>query len=57
MADYRNGRKLISVTVQPDLYARVKECCSTLDVPVSVWARKVLEREVARHEMASEAVV
>ena len=49
MANYRNGRKLISVTVQPELYARIKDVCETTDVPVSVWARQALEREVRKH--------
>ena len=49
MATYRNGRKLISITCQPGLYDQVKEICADQDLPVSVWARKVLEREVKKY--------
>ena len=49
MATYRNGRKLISITCQPALYEQVKEICADQDLPVSVWARKVLEREVKKY--------
>ena len=55
MATYRNGRKLISITCQPALYDQIKDICSDLDLPVSVWARKVLEREVNKLK-ASELV-
>lgn len=49
MATYRNGRKLISITCQPALYEQVKGICADQDLPVSVWARKVLEREVKKY--------
>ena len=48
MATYRNGRKLISITCQPDLYQAIKDVCEEQDLPVSVWARKVLEREIKK---------
>lgn len=56
MANYRNGRKLVSVTCKEDLYSCIKECCDDLDLPISVWARKVLEREVRKHQNAKELV-
>ena len=50
MATYRNGRKLISITCQPALYDQIKAICADKDLPVSVWARKVLEAELGRHK-------
>ena len=55
MAVYRNGRKLISITCQPDLYEQVKQVCADQDLPVSVWARKVLEKEILKYK-ATELV-
>jgi hypothetical protein len=46
MATYRNGRKLISVTCKPELYDTIQLICKEKDLPVSVWARQVLEKEV-----------
>ena len=56
MANYRNGRKLLSVTCKEDLYQSIKDCCDELDLPVSVWARKVLEREAKKHHANKELV-
>lgn len=50
MATYRNGRKLISITCKPELYDTIQLLCKEKDLPVSVWCRKVLEAELARHK-------
>jgi hypothetical protein len=37
-----DGRRLIQLTMRPDLYDRIREHCRRLDVPITVWARSVI---------------
>lgn len=45
-----DGRKLIQLTAQPELYERIKQHCRALDVPITVWARELIKRELEAHE-------
>jgi hypothetical protein len=47
MADIRNGRKIVSVTMLPSLYVKLSCYCKTTDVPISLWVRKLIEKELA----------
>jgi hypothetical protein len=48
MADYRAGRKLVSVTFTEADYARFKTLCDQMDQPMSTTARKIINDEVER---------
>jgi hypothetical protein len=48
MSTRADKRLVISVTMQPDLYLRVKTHCRDTDIPVSVWVRQVLVEELNR---------
>ena len=50
MATYRNGRKLVSVTMTPELHERLVAVCEKQDVPLSVWCRAAIDREVTLAE-------
>lgn len=50
MADIKNGRKIVSVTMLPDLYDKLLQHCKDSDVPVSLWVRKLIEAELTRLE-------
>ena len=39
-------RKIVSVTMLPDLYEELVKHCKNIDVPVSVWCRDVIKREL-----------
>lgn len=42
-----DNRKLIQLTMKPDLYDRIRDHCSALDMPITVWARELIKRELA----------
>jgi hypothetical protein len=37
-----DGRRLIQITVQPDLYDKIREHCNSLDMPITVWVRGLM---------------
>ena len=39
-----DGRRVISVTMQPDLYDRLYAKCRQLDQPVTVFVRELLKQ-------------
>lgn len=41
-----DNRKLIQLTMKPDLYDRIRNHCSALDMPITVWARELIKREL-----------
>lgn len=43
-------RRVIQVTMQPDLYELVRQRCKKLDVPMTVWARELIKHELARRQ-------
>jgi len=43
-----DGRRLIQITVQPDLYDRIRQHCSSLDMPITVWVRGLMREAMAR---------
>ena len=46
MADCKSGRKVVSVTMLPDLYKELVEYCKSIDVPVSVWCRDLIKQKL-----------
>lgn len=49
-ASKNDGRKLIQVTMRPELHDQVKERCDELDLPVTVWIRELIKQALARPE-------
>ena len=49
-----DNRKLIQLTMKPDLYDRIRNHCSALDMPITVWARELIKRELAATEPQPE---
>lgn len=45
-----DGRKLIQLTMRPDLYHQIKEHCQSLDMPITIWARELIKRELANRK-------
>lgn len=48
-----DGRKLIQLTMRPDFYEQIRQHCQQLDMPVTVWARELIKRELASSEHES----
>ena len=38
-----NGRRIISVTMQPHLHEELCATCRRLDVPLTVWVREAIK--------------
>ena len=38
-----DGRRLIQLTMKPDLYDRIRQHCSSLDLPMTVWIRGLID--------------
>ena len=45
-----NNRKLIQLSVKPEFWEVIKAHCDRLDMPVTVWARELMKRELQLHE-------
>lgn len=41
-----DGRRLLQISMQPDYYKLVQDHCRRLDVPMTVWARDLIRREI-----------
>jgi hypothetical protein len=41
------GRKLIQLSVRPEFYELIRDHCNRLDMPVTVWARELMKRDLA----------
>jgi predicted DNA-binding protein len=41
-----DGRRIVSVTMQPELYAQLHEACRRLDQPVTVWVREAIKAQL-----------
>lgn len=43
-----DGRRIIQLTVSPDLYDQIRTHCSAIDMPITVWARTLIRQELHR---------
>jgi hypothetical protein len=48
MTTRSSNRRLIQVSVKPDLYERIREHCDQIDIPMAIWARELIKRELER---------
>lgn len=42
----KDGRRVIQVTLLSDVYDRIREHCDSLDLPITVWVRDLVKREL-----------
>jgi hypothetical protein len=42
------GRKLVQLSMKPEFYELIRQHCERLDMPVTVWARELIKRELER---------
>lgn len=41
-----DNRHFLQVTMQPSLYEEVKAHCKAIDMPITVWARQLMQKEL-----------
>jgi len=41
------NRRLIQVSVKPEYYELVRAHCNEIDVPIALWVRSLIQREIA----------
>jgi hypothetical protein len=41
--------RLVQLRFKPDFYDRIRSHCKALDVPITVWARELIRRELEQH--------
>jgi len=46
MDNFKNNRKVVSVTMTAELYDRLVRHCKDNDVPVSVWCRALIQQQL-----------
>jgi hypothetical protein len=39
-------RRLLQVSLKPDFYERVRQHCARIDLPMAIWVRQLIKREV-----------
>lgn len=42
-----SGRRLLQVSLKPEFYAQVQQHCHEIDVPMALWVRSLIQREIA----------
>ena len=40
------NRKLLQVSVKADLYERIRAHCDEIDMPMAIWTRELIKREL-----------
>ena len=44
------SRRLLQVSIKADLYERIRAHCVQLDIPMAIWARELIKREMERSQ-------
>lgn len=40
------NRRLLQVSVKPDFYEQIRAHCQQLDMPMAIWTRELIKREL-----------
>jgi hypothetical protein len=41
-------RRLLQVSLKPDFYERIRQHCARIDLPMAIWVRELIKREIGR---------
>lgn len=41
-------RKLLQVSLKPELHQAIRAHCAKLDVPMAIWVRDLIKREIQK---------
>jgi hypothetical protein len=39
-------RRLLQISVKPELYEQIRAHCAAIDMPMAIWARELIKREL-----------
>lgn len=42
-----DGRKVLSISCKPELDEAVRKHCEALDIPIAVWVRDLIKKELS----------
>lgn len=42
----KDGRRVIHLVINPDLYDRIQKHCEAVDQPLTPWVRELIKREL-----------
>ena len=48
MTTNASSRRLLQVSLKSELYEQVRQHCAQLDMPMAIWARELIKRELER---------
>ncbi len=40
------SRRLLQISLKPEVYEQIRIHCAQIDLPMAVWAREILKREL-----------
>lgn len=52
-----DNRRLLQVSMKPEFYAIVQQHCIELDIPMALWVRSLIQRELQKLDEPSMAKV
>lgn len=41
-------RRLLQISLKPELHEQIRVHCAQLDMPMAIWARELIKRELER---------
>lgn len=41
-------RRLLQISLKPELHEAIRRHCAAIDVPMAIWARELIKRELER---------
>ena len=48
MSNRKLSRKLLQVSLKSDLYEQIRLHCARIDIPMAIWARELIKRELSK---------
>ena len=48
-----DGRQVMSVTMQPEMFERIKAHCREMDVTTAVWVRRLLKEHLDQFDQGN----
>lgn len=43
-------RRLLQISCKPDFYEEIRSHCADLDMPMAIWARELIKRELLKRK-------
>jgi hypothetical protein len=46
----KDRRRLLQISCKPDFYEEIRSHCADLDMPMAIWARELIKRELLKRK-------